>query len=857
MARSNYGGPKLPKTLLDQMGGVEKRGGRDTSRKDRRKAERQAKKGGRVQISATARRAPVRLNNEEPDRSRVEKIRERPSKDAKPVKSILKSSRTAPAPTPESAVSDDESTAETELEDLGSEDEEEEGGDALSDAESDDSFTISRQAAKAGLADEDDEIAALERKLGVKSKKGSNEIGDDELDWLVTGSESEEEGTKKRKRPDEDAKWLRDKRLKMNRVETVSSSEDEEERSDDALAIDDESDGIESPFSEDEMSDDFGGFSPEDGEPSSPKRERENPYVAPVSKGDSNAGATGKYIPPSLRKAATSDEAVLKQLRRQIQGQLNRLSDANLLSILQAVEQIYEKSARQHVTSTLIDLLVGLVTDPAILNDTFLILHAGFVAALYKVVGTDFGARLVERLVEVLDGYRQADNAEGKQELNLVAFMSTLYAFQVISSAILFDYIRLFLSELTEDNTELLLRIIRTSGTQLRKDDPTALKNIVLLLQRQVTEAGEANISVRTRYMIDTIRDLKNNRMKTGVANSVVVAEHTTRMRKILGTLNTRPLRASEPLRITLADIRDSSKKGKWWLVGASYHDPAKLASTTASGATPGSKVSGNKDDGYESDTPGHVNLTKAARIQGMNTDIRRLIFINIVGAEDYVDAYQRLQALKLRSKQLAEVPGVLVHCAGVEQGWNPFYGFLARRLCEDGGNGMGKGFQKTLWNNIKKLAEQSEDDDDEGRDELTITKVAILARFYGFLTAHGCLSIAATKTLDYGLLSRPDTKAFVFGESLLTTILLQARKKNDDYEARLREIFSGTSRAPQMIEGLQLFMGNVITRAALVKKKKEEGFIRDGCEIVLDVLRKVSEEAVRGTMDEDGSEED
>lgn len=781
--------------------------------------------------------------------------RKQPAKDAKPVKSILKGAKRAVVerePTPETELEEDD---DSEVEDV---------EDALSEAGSDGSFTISRQAAKAGLADEDEAIAALERKLGVRGSKKGMEVTDDDLDWLVTGSDSEEEGGfgmgGKRKRSGEDAEWLREKRRKASGGKTVNlSSEedgedgldelvgDETENEDDALQADLEDGGFEGFESEAEDHED------------EPKPQRENPYIAPVTK---EVPSAGRYIPPSLRKAASTDDEALKQLQRQVKGQLNRLSDANILSILQAIEQLYESHARQHVTSTLVNLLVGLVTDPSVLNDTFIILHAAFSAALYKVIGTDFGAQLLEKLVEAWAIHRST-TSDGKQLLNLISFLSSLYNFQVIGPAILFDFIRILLTSLSEDNTELLLRIIRSSGPQLRSDDPTALKEIVLQLQRSVAETGggEASLSVRTKFMIDTIRDLKNNRIKAGAANSALAAEHTTRLRKTLGTLNsTRALRGNEPLRVTLADIRDSEKKGKWWLIGASYHDPSKLASsstTTSSSSTP-AKSTADVDAGYESDTPGHTNLTRAARAQGMNTDIRRQIFISIVGAADYQDAYTRVQALKLKSKQMAEVSRVLVHCACVEEGWNPFYAVLAKRICQDGRKAV-KGMQFAVWGKVKAIQAGMEEEEGEEREEKMGTREIVnLAKFVAFLVADGAVPISTLKVLDCGLLL-PDTKPYIFSEVLLTSLFLDLRKKKgkgeaaDAFETRVRVVFGGAKAAPQMVDGLLQFLGTVVKKAGLAEGKKEARAVREGVNVAGEVLRAVKDEGLlAGSEDEE-----
>ena len=519
---------------------------------------------------------------------------------------------------------------------IDSEEESDEDNDALD-------LTVSSRAAKAGIADDDAEIAALERKLGLKGNK-SKALQEDGLDWAAgeAGSSSESEGhTRKRKRP-EDTSWLRDKRLKaggtpLQADTTHGASSESEGQSDDDAAM-------ENPFSDDEVDDeDFDHLDSGSDQAEPPRKQRENPYVAPVTAQDT---VTTKYIPPSMRKPAASDEEALQRLQRQTKGLLNRLSEANLLSILQSFEEMYTKNARQHVTGTLVELLVGLICDPAILSDTFLILHAGLAEATYKVVGTDFGAQLLEKVAESIDRFRTSKHEDGKQALNLLAFLCDLYNFQLVGSAMLFDYIRLLLEELTETSTELLLRIVRTSGQQLRQADPSALKDIVLLMQRSVAGKGEDRLSVRTKFMMETINDLKNNRMKTGAAGTTLAAEHTTHMKKIIGTLSsTRSLKATEPLRISLADIRDTEKKGKWWLVGASYHDPSKLASNTKGAASGVSEAAhAAADAAYESDTPGSVNLSRLAREQGMFTDGRRHSLI-------YIARYDALTALAPPSK--------------------------------------------------------------------------------------------------------------------------------------------------------------------------------------------------------------
>lgn len=810
MSRTDYKGPRLPKSLLNQVhdqgsGGRERR---EVPRKDRRKAERQHKKS-----------RPI-LSKPERPASRND-VKNSPA--VKALKPVLK--KVAPSK-PDSEDDLDEQTA----------------------------APVVSRATKERLVADDAEISALEKKLGIKGKK-SKALEEDGLDWLADGSDSDSDHTLKRKRPD-DARWLRDKRMRVaapdgNLSHDVTNAES---------GSDEDLEEIEESFRDDEVkkeqqtpadeSDDFEGFEiDEDSIESShqPKRQRENPYIAPVTGGSDVAQ---KYIPPSMRAAASSDEQALAQLRKRAQGLLNRLSEANLVSILKSLEELYDHNARQHVTSTLVDLLVGLVADRSTLNDTFLILHAGFSAAVYKAVGTDFGAQLLEKLVEQFEHHR-SDNTDGKQTLNLTAFLSYLYTFQLVGSAVIFDIIRLVLDELTETNTELLLRIIRTAGQQLRTDDPTSLKDIVLILHRSVAKVGEDQLSVRTKFMIETINNLKNNRMKTGVAASTMTIEHVNRMKKTLGALGSaRSLKVSEPLRVTMADIQDSEKKGKWWLVGAAYHDPAKLANSSAEHGI-SSTLQNDTDTGYESETPGSMNLHELARSQGMNTDVRRSIFITLLSSSDYIEAHMRLLKLHLKSKQMLEIPRVLVHCAGAEEAFNPFYALVARQFCAD--HKLRKAFYFTFWDALKQMGEGASADgspDEDQEDSMTIKKVVNLARLYGILIANRSLDITLLKHLDFAYIQ---AKASMFVEVLLTTVFVQVRKASKASAAdEVKKIFARAAGAPHMVAGLQYFVQNTVARAVLAKGKKETTAVEAGCRAALDSLEEAAKSLPLAEEDDD-----
>ena len=246
--------------------------------------------------------------------------------------------------------------------------------------------------------------------------------------------------------------------------------------------------------------------------------------------------------------------------------------------------------------------------------------------------------------------------------------------------------------------------------------------------------------------MIETINNLKNNRMKTGLAASSIASEHTIRMKKTLGSLSSRSIKASEPLRINLKDIRETEKRGKWWLVGASYrdddmgdkHDPYEIE-------VPNPPVSDEENGDTTSGVPDLVQLAKAHR---MNTDIRRSIFITIMSSTDYRDAHMRLLKLRLKKSQELEIPKVVIHCAGAERVYNPFYTLISRRLCSD--RKLKMALQFSLWDLFKRMGEGEDGvevyEKDEERDGLGMREIVNLAKMFGVLVADGGLGLGILK---------------------------------------------------------------------------------------------------------------
>lgn len=709
---------------------------------------------------------------------------------------------------------------------------------------------------QASLAEDDAEIHALERALGVKDRKKLPKSFEEEglsslLDGLSDTDPLEKASLGKRER-DEGQSWLEKKRRKTREAEDDQNLVDDELSDFEGFSGGDQSsheqldenglDPDEDNSDEEQSATEF--HHAREASPPEPRHKiRENPYIAPPTQTLDTIPV--KYVPPSKRHNAGTESEDLSHLRRRLQGLLNRFSEPNLLSIVRDVETFYRDYARQHVSETLIDILLALLADQTLLTETFIILHAAFIAALYKVVGNEFGAQIVRRTDEIFSAHHEAHNSSithSKVTTNLISLIANLYVFQVINSRLMFDYVRVCLTEISENNTELLLRIVRIAGAQLRQEDSSALKGIVSELESKLAQEDKSNLSVRTAFMIESINKLRNNRMKTGASAALISSEHTTALKKIIGSLNQGSLRAREPLGIGLKDIRDSEARGEWWLIGASWKDQAPHEQNSDPLQKPyqnqALRKSGSGDDGI-----GDSFLD--GRELGMNTEIRRAIYFQVTEAEDYNDAYARLKKLSLKKHQEQEIPKVLIRCSGAGKVYNPYYTLLSRRLCSE--RNMRMSFQFSLWDLFKQMGEGNEnedfsDDDDEGA--LDMRAIVNLGRLYGTLIAEGCLSLGALRNSNLAYLQQ---KGRIFVELLLITVMVESQQgeKNRRDETAIMKIFLRPKEMPEMANGLHYFIKKVLRKSQIAGSDADCAIVKWGCNVVADALATMSTERV------------
>ncbi|TMW65244.1 hypothetical protein Poli38472_009411 [Pythium oligandrum] len=587
----------------------------------------------------------------------------------------------------------------------------------------------------------------------------------------------------------------------------------------------------------DEEDEDEGEEADDDAEPDAEEDEeeekeeaviKEDIYGRPVLESRDGPKKPSAYIPPHLRRqmmnasqeasdtsnknlplSSTMDEQALRELTRRVNGQLNRISESNMESIALEMEKIYREHGRSIVNAILLDKLLQTSCHPRQIMTPLIKVGGALVAALYHSVGSEIGGFFIEKfvlkLVESVDKLKAAaqdasntgdddeenDLTASKEPANLLLLVAMLYNFGVVQCTLIYDLFRRFVDQFSVVEIELIHQLLKSCGHQLRSDDSDALKEMVASVQQKVTsmnENGNGQSDDRVRFILDLIYDLKKpSKQKkhaaaaAGGLNAMSAAFDLTSLKKWLGRVKTRCGNANNPLRISLHELMNADQDGRWWIVGGTWV---------------GYQQKKESNDGADNDNARQQEenrLLKLAEKQRMNTDVRRRIFVAIMGATDCLDAYERLLQLHLKEKQEREIVRVVMHCCGQEKKFNRYYLVLSQKLCE-----MDQRYKFTyqlaFWDAFKQM------------ETCKPRKLYNMAQLLAGMIISGALSLSCLKVLDFTSL---DEKTVLF----LRIVMEKIMKLEDELEmAQVFQRLLQTKKAQLTIDGLAVFLHQHLT---------------------------------------------
>nr|KAF6469999.1 nucleolar protein with MIF4G domain 1 [Molossus molossus] len=312
--------------------------------------------------------------------------------------------------------------------------------------------------------------------------------------------------------------------------------------------------------------------------------------------------------------------------------------------------------------------------------------------------------------------------------------------------------------------------------------------------------------SFSIRFMLETMLALKNNDMRKIPGYD---PEPVEKLRKLQRALVRGAGSGTESqLRVSWDSVLNAEQTGRWWIVGSAWSGAPMIDSSQQ-------KASQKPLAGTVS-----AKILELARKQRMNTDVRRNIFCTIMTSEDFLDAFEKLLKLGLKGQQEREAVHVLVDCCLQEAAFNPFYAFLASKLC-----GYDRRFQVTfqfsMWDKFREL------------ENLPATNFSNLAHLVAHLLKTKSLPLSILKVIEFSELDKPRVH---FLRKVLYMLLMETEVED------LGLLFTRVSDNPKLgvlCEGLKLFISHFLLKSAQARHSAEEaGLLRERAELATKALQ-------------------
>lgn len=363
-----------------------------------------------------------------------------------------------------------------------------------------------------------------------------------------------------------------------------------------------------------------------------------------------------------------------------------------------------------------------------------------------------------------------------KKRTNFALILAYLYNFRVLHHELIMDLVQ-YWSGLrtdkhaqlsnnqqppTESDLELLSCVVEHCGWQLHKDNPTGVKQIASHMHSSYSPSSSGNLengAVMSEDGGGRLKFLKHAFSESGIGgrkSSRKADPHIERVKhlrkwisgtklSLLTIANTSrsshgDVTGDTCLRVSLFDLLNADKRGRWWRPGASWTGNSNVlvsSTTTSDGklqphedrssgackASLKSNISSNhslieQNESFSlndqpmnpilssASTQEEKQLLKMAKKLKFNTETRRNIFMVIMTSRDVNDAFERLARLDLRGREDREVVRVLLECCAHESIYNPFYAELNTTLCK-----CNRQYKTTtlyaFWDSFKTLDEE------------------------------------------------------------------------------------------------------------------------------------------------------
>ena len=485
------------------------------------------------------------------------------------------------------------------------------------------------------------------------------------------------------------------------------------------------------------------------------------------------------------------NEELINQFKKELTSLLNKIAESNLSLILPAIFSkistffdSYQDKDKISKNKTIYDIisqiLIKTIIYPQVINLPIMSCICTFISLLHFVkFGQSFLIFFIKKCLDELNYLKNEDNKIEKYKYkNFIFLIIHLYIFENINSVFIYDLIKFLIDNFNESNSEYLLLLLSYTGINIRKENPSNLKDIITLINikyNNIRISKDENTTEKIKYIIDMINDIKQNKyLKFNLQEKFNFFKEVLKKQKSDSTLI-----AGEKLELNLDKINTLS------------YD--KIISNdiniTSNNEKLDSVIDLDADDLIIKETQEDIKTTQklneTMKKLGIVTGLKKMIFKNIATSNSVNDAFERLCRLNFNKEQKREIIKMIIKLCIEEISYNPFYELLLVKLLSlDKDNKYT--FHYCIWDYMKII------------DNLKIKKIHNLSKLTTNLLLKEKISIPVLLHYQFEE-DKNENKIFVnmilnkyFNESTedKTKLLFAKLIKNDDHVEFAQKLF-------------------------------------------------------------------
>ena len=417
--------------------------------------------------------------------------------------------------------------------------------------------------------------------------------------------------------------------------------------------------------------------------------EEENEEEKEVENKDKNKTKENKekkeiIITKEMRQQNTE---LIQQFKKELTSLLNKVAESNLSLIIPAIfnkissfTDSYKENDNKSKTKILYEILseifIKTIVNPQVINLPIVSCICSIISLLHFIkFGQSFLFFFLKKCLEELNFSNIKENnniiKEKYKYKNFFFIVIHLYLFENINSVFVYDLIKYLIDNFNENNSEYLLLLLSYTGINIRKENPTNLKDIITLINKKYNDmkiSEEKNSTEKIKYIIDMINDIKQNKYL-----KFNLQEKFNFFKEIIKKNKSDNIVLSDKQEIELNKI-----------IKLPYDQI--LSEEVISNTDKLEEIVNLDTDDLiiketQEDDKTNMQLNNTMKKMGISTKLKKMIFTNIATSSGVNDAFERLNRLNLNKEQRREIIKMIIKLCLTEPSYNPFYQILLEKF--------------------------------------------------------------------------------------------------------------------------------------------------------------------------------